>query len=89
MNFIECYLCGGLAVQEREMRDRTITVFCTCKHCGRYDVDYAALQMLQAGAHLNQDVEEVTSRVYAANRQDQRVLITLDDLQLPLEPASH
>lgn len=81
MNFIECYLCGGLAVPEKETRDRTLTVFCTSKLCGRYDIEFAALQMLQAGARLKQQVEEMTTRVYAANRLDERVLITTDDLQ--------
>ncbi|ASJ76658.1 hypothetical protein [Granulosicoccus antarcticus] len=81
MNFIECYLCGGLAVPEKETRDRTLTVFCTSKPCGRYDIEFAALQMLQTGVRLKQQMEEITARVYAANRRDERVLITTDDLQ--------
>ncbi len=87
MDFIECYLCGNLAVQEHVTRDLTVTIFCTNKICGRYDVEYAALQTLQAGGHIKHGEEDITSRVYAANRKGERILITADDLQLQSEPT--
>ena len=81
MDFIECYLCGDLAVEEHVSRDLTITIFCTNKTCGRYDVDNSALQLLQAGYHLKQGEVEITSRVYDANRKGEQILVTPDDLQ--------
>ena len=87
MDFIECYLCGDLAVQEHVARDLTVTIFCTNKMCGRYDVEYSALQLLQAGGRLKSQVEEITSEVYGANRKGERILITADYLKLRSEPT--
>ncbi len=87
MDFIKCYLCGDLAVQEHETRDHTVTIFCTNKICGRYDVEYTALQALKAGGCLKHREEEITSRVYAANRKGERILVIADDLQAQAEPA--
>ncbi len=87
MDFIACHLCGDLAVQEHVMRDLTVTIFCTNKICGRYDVEYSALQALQTGGHLKHGEDEITSRVYAANRQGEQILITAGDLQPRAEPT--
>lgn len=81
MDFIKCCLCGDLAVQESVTRDLIVTVFCTNKTCGRYDIQQSVLQTLQAGGRLEQSEEEITSRVYAANREGERILITSDDLK--------
>lgn len=80
MNFIKCYLCGGLAVQESIRRDLTATIFCTRKMCGRYDITQEAIVALEAGALLKEELDEVISRVYLANRHDERVLISEGDL---------
>ena len=88
MDFIDCYLCGNLAVQEHVSRDLTVTIFCTNKICGRYDIECSALQSLQAGGHLKHSVEEITSRVYAANRKGEQTLVTADDLQLQSETTN-
>ena len=88
MDFIKCYLCGGLAVQESVTRDLTVTVFCTNKTCGRYDIEQPVLQTLLAGGRLEQSEEEITSRVYAANREGERILITADDLKRNSEPTT-
>lgn len=85
MDFIKCYLCGDLAVQEHVTRDLTVTIFCTNKICGRYDVEYTALQALLAGARLRPQEEEITSEVYAANRKGERILITSEYLETPSE----
>ena len=87
MDFIDCYLCGDLAVQEHVTRDLTVTIFCTSKICGRYDVECSALQSLQAGGHLRHSENEITSRVYAANRKGEKILVTADDLRLRSEPV--
>ena len=84
MDFIKCYLCGDLAVQEHVTRDLTVTIFCTNKICGRYDVEYSALL---AGGHLKHSEDEITSRLYAANRKGEQILITADELQLRSEPT--
>ncbi len=81
MDFIKCYLCGNLAVQEHVTRDLTVTIFCTNKLCGRYDVESSALQIMQAGGRLKPRKEEITSEVYAANRQGEQILITADYLE--------
>ena len=88
MDFIDCYLCGNLAVQEHVTRDLTVTIFCTSKICGRYDIEHIALLTLQAGGHLKHREDEITSRVYAANRKGEQVLITTDDLQLQSETTT-
>jgi len=80
MDFVECYLCGGLAVQESIRRDLTATIFCTRKLCGRYDITQEAIQALQAGASLKEQTDAVTSRVYLANRRDECILISASDL---------
>lgn len=82
MDFIKCYLCGDLAVQEHVTRDLTVTIFCTNKICGRYDIEHLALQTLQAGGHLKYNEVEITSQVYTANRKGERVLITADYVKL-------
>ena len=87
MDFIKCYLCGDLAVQEHETRDLTVTIFCTNKICGRYDVEHSALQVLQADGRLKSQQEEITSEVYAANRKGERILITTDYLEVQSEPT--
>ena len=86
MDFVECYICGGLAVRENVRRDRTATIFCTQKLCGRYDITQGALQALQAGAILRDHPDSIKSRVYLANRNDDRILISECDLLT--EPAS-
>lgn len=86
MDFIECYLCGGLAVKESVRRDRTATIFCTKKLCGRYNVTEAAMQALEAGATLREHPDTIKARVYLANRHDERILIS--DSDLLTEPAS-
>lgn len=86
MNFVECYICGGLAVQESVRRDQSATIFCTEKLCGRYDITESAMQALQGGATLREPAESVISRIYLANRRDERILIS--DSDLLTEPAS-
>ena len=88
MDFIKCCLCADLAVQEHVTRDLTVTIFCTNKICGRYDVEYSALQSLLAGGRLKHSEDEITSRVYAANRKGEQILITADDLQLRSETTA-
>ncbi|MGQ7846533.1 hypothetical protein ACUNV4_18775 [Granulosicoccus sp. 3-233] len=80
MNFVECYLCGGLAVQESVRRDLTATIFCTRKLCGRYEITESAMQAVRDGAVLKEPLDTVISRVYIANRHDERVLVSDSDL---------
>lgn len=86
MNFIECHLCGGLAVEENIRRDKTVTIFCTRKLCGRYDITHEALLALQAGARFKEPIDELISRVYRVNRHDERILITEGDLLVEAMP---
>lgn len=80
MDFVDCYLCGELAVKESVGRNRVITVFCTRRSCGRYDITLDAIQALSRGAEFQGPVDELMSRVYLANRGDDRILISEDDL---------
>jgi hypothetical protein len=80
MNFMDCYLCGELAVQERVSRDLTATIFCTNRQCGRYDIVHGAAQALRNGTSFKDNDQDILTRVYLANRTDERVLISLDDL---------
>jgi len=82
MKFVDCYLCGGLAVQESVRRDLIATIFCTQKLCGRYEITEAAMQALHEGASLKESAETIISRVYLANRRDERILIGEGDLQI-------
>lgn len=80
MDFIKCYLCGCLAAQERISRDRTQTIFCTSRVCGRYDISEKAAAALLAGASFRTSLDSMKTRVYLANRAGERVSISLDDL---------
>ncbi len=82
MKFVECYLCGGLAVQESVRRDLSATIFCTQKLCGRYLITEAAMQALQDGGSLKEPADTIMARVYLANRRDERILISEGDLQI-------